>query len=62
MDHESSLCYVIYLEDFTSKLIVQAKKDYEYFATSYRNEVKLYHADNGQFSDQDFIAEIRENY
>ena len=50
-----------HLEDFTTSTTIRAKDSYENFGASCRNEVKLHRADNGRFSDKDFMHSIRDN-
>lgn len=61
VDYDTNLTHVTHLEDFTTTTTIRTKDLYDNFAASCGNEVKLYRADNGRFSDNNFMHSIRDN-
>ena len=58
VDHYSRLSYVYVQRSTTAEETIKAKKAFELFATGYGVTVKHYHADNGRFAENNFMAEI----
>jgi hypothetical protein len=59
-DHYSRLGYVHMQQQLTSDETVEAKHAFEAFSRSQGVTIKHYHADNGRFSDNAFLKDIRE--
>ena len=45
---------------FTTEETLEAKAAYEAYMNTHGHEVKCYRADNGRFTDNDFVASIKE--
>jgi hypothetical protein len=61
VDHLSRLGYVHMQQKLTSDDTVEAKHAFEAFTRSQGVTIKHYHVDNGRFSDNAFIKDIRES-
>ena len=61
INHNTSSANVAHLEELTTLLTEESKKSYESFVASCRNDVKLCRADNGSFSDKEFMDHILQN-
>ena len=58
VDHFSGLSYVHLQQSLSSVETIEAKRAFEKFATNYNVRVKHYHADNGRFADNLWLADI----
>jgi hypothetical protein len=56
VDHISNYIYVHLMKDFTITEILLAKMAFKKLCARANCSVKHYHADNGQFSDKEFLA------
>ena len=58
VDHYSRLSYVHLQRELTSEETVQGKKAFEHFAKSHNVTIEHYHADNGRFADNLWLADV----
>ena len=58
VDHFSGLSYVHLQKSLSSVEMLEAKRAFEKFATNYNIQIKHYHADNGRFADNLWLADI----
>ena len=60
VDHVTNYVYVHLIKDFTQRETLLAKRAYEKLMSRAGHTVKAYHADNGRFSEDAFLASCNE--
>ena len=58
-DHHIKAKHVFYMQDFTTTEIIEGKREYKRFIERHRRSVKKYRADNGRYTDEEFLNEVK---
>ena len=61
INHFSDLTYIHVSQSETSEETVEAKKDFEHFASLHGITIEHYHADNGRFADNLFCEAVQQS-
>jgi hypothetical protein len=61
VDHFSDVTYTFFQKTILADETVQAKISFERWAATYGVQVQRYHADNGRFSENEFIQHIQDS-
>ena len=61
VDHLSDVTFGFPMCNFTTEETIKAKAAYEFFMQGHGHIVKAYRADNGRFTDNDFVQSINES-
>lgn len=60
VDHFTDYTYVHLMRDTTAESTLEAKNAYEQLMLQHRHRVRAYHADNGRFAENLFVADVRD--
>ena len=60
VNHFTDYAYVHLMKDATAASTLEAKNAYESLIASFGHKVHAYHADNGRFAENDYVADVKD--